>query len=102
MVLSSPSAQSRLFAFGVIPAAASPAACVSVLKEMNNTGSDVMKGIILGTTGLNGAGLDCAEKMDPVYQHLEKTGGVLFIHPHYGIKGEDMSAYGHSLELALG
>ena len=40
--------------------------------------------------------------MEPIYQELEKNQLILFVHPHYGISGENLSKYGHSLELALG
>jgi predicted TIM-barrel fold metal-dependent hydrolase len=61
-----------------------------------------LKGIILGTRG-RGGGLD-HEDLDPVWAALEKSGLVVFLHPHYGV---DVEAWGekdngHVLPLALG
>ncbi|CAD7955308.1 unnamed protein product [Amoebophrya sp. A25] len=94
-------AASRLYGFGILPTTAGGVACA---EEVRSHLSQLphLRGVILGTTGVLGRGLDCAAEMDPVYAELEKSGLVLFIHPHYGLRGEDMSQYGHSLELALG
>lgn len=61
-----------------------------------------LRGVIMGTKGI-GSGLD-DPAMDPVWEAIEKSGLVVFLHPHYGVEA---SAYGdqnngHVLPLALG
>jgi len=90
-----------LYAFGVLPSAASPvSAWIETLKHISQLSH--IKGVILGTKGL-GKGLD-DPNLDPIWSELEKYKLMAFIHPHYGI-GKD--AYGelengHVLPLALG
>ena len=89
--------ENRLFGYGVLPMndvnfGKNEIKNISMLKNL--------KGIILGTSGY-GKGLD-DPNMDIIYEEIEKNNLVLFIHPHYGIKGENLSKYGHSLELSLG
>jgi len=87
----------RLFGYGVLP-----------MNDINLGKNEIknisklqkLKGIILSTSGY-GKGLD-DPNMDIIYEEIEKNDLVLFIHPHYGIKGENLSKYGHSLELSLG
>ena len=61
-----------------------------------------LRGIILGTRGI-GKGLD-DERLEPVWEALEKAGLVVFLHPHYGVdpKAFGEKEYGHVLPLALG
>ncbi|KAK5239346.1 hypothetical protein LTR16_012049, partial [Cryomyces antarcticus] len=58
----------------------------------------------MGTSGV-GSGLD-DPALDPIYEALEKTGQLVFLHPHYGLPnsvyGPRASDYGHVLPLALG
>ncbi|KAF5384733.1 hypothetical protein D9757_006239 [Collybiopsis confluens] len=61
-----------------------------------------LKGVIMGTKGI-GKGID-DDALDPVWEAIEKTGLIVFLHPHYGV---DSSAWGekengHVLSLALG
>lgn len=105
----------RLSGFSILPTTAGGDACAAevvrsagvTVKNAAAGGAEVpntfrpLRGVILGTSGVKGLGLDSLE-MEPVYAALEKTKMVLFIHPHYGLRGEDLSKYGHSLELALG
>jgi aminocarboxymuconate-semialdehyde decarboxylase len=59
-------------------------------------------GIIMGTKGL-GKGLD-DEALEPVWEALQKSNLVIFIHPHYGVDSKAFGdrANGHVLPLALG
>jgi predicted TIM-barrel fold metal-dependent hydrolase len=59
-----------------------------------------MRGAAIGTTGA-GHGLD-DPSMDVVWEAAERTGLMIFVHPHYGLGGESMRGYGHGMLLALG
>lgn len=59
-----------------------------------------MRGAAMGTTGA-GLGLD-DPAMDLVWEAAERTGLMVFIHPHYGLGVESMRGYGHGMLLALG
>ncbi|KAL1987410.1 hypothetical protein VTN96DRAFT_3792 [Rasamsonia emersonii] len=95
----------KLFFFGVLPLSAPDASIVAAeiarLKTLPH-----MRGVIMGTSGL-GQGLDDSA-LDPVWQALQDTDTLLFLHPHYGLPdeafgGADVTArYGHVLPLALG
>lgn len=92
----------RLFGFGTLPLSGGAdvvEAEVQRLKTLHH-----MRGVIIGTTGL-GIGLDDAS-MDPIWQALESSDTLIFIHPHYGLPadvyGPRASQYGHVLPLALG
>jgi len=56
----------------------------------------------MGTQGL-GRGLD-DEKLEPVWGEIEKSGLVVFLHPHYGVPSSVWGGKGngHVLPLALG
>lgn len=56
----------------------------------------------MGTHGL-GRGLD-DEALEPVWKEIEKTGLVVFLHPHYGVPSSMWGERdnGHVLPLALG
>tara|TARA_B100001105_G_C22361842_1_gene430708 strand:- start:220 stop:1311 length:1092 start_codon:yes stop_codon:yes gene_type:complete len=87
----------RLYGYGILPMNS----ITSGLNELKNISKlEHLRGIIIGTSGY-GKGLDDIN-MEPIYQELEKNQLILFVHPHYGISGENLSKYGHSLELALG
>ncbi|KAJ7904719.1 amidohydrolase 2 [Mycena olivaceomarginata] len=90
----------RLYGFGLLPLV--PEISTSALLEAIEQISKLphLKGIILGTRG-RGSGLD-HEDLDPVWAALEKSGLVVFLHPHYGV---DVEAWGekdngHVLPLA--
>lgn len=94
-----------LFAFGALPLSAPDASIVAAeiarLKTLPH-----MRGVIMGTSGL-GKGLDDSA-LDPVWQALQDTETLLFLHPHYGLPDEAFGGadvvdrYGHVLPLALG
>ncbi|KAJ7368509.1 amidohydrolase 2 [Mycena albidolilacea] len=92
----------RLYGFGLLPLVPeiSTAALLEAIEQISKLSH--LKGIIMGTRGL-GKGLD-SEDLDPVWAALEKSGLVVFLHPHYGV---DVEAWGekdngHVLPLALG
>ena len=92
----------RLYGFGLLPLVpgASTESLLSTVEQI--AGLPHLKGIIMGTRGI-GKGLD-DDALDPVWAALEKTGLVVFLHPHYGV---DKNAWGerengHVLPLALG
>ncbi|PYI08999.1 2-amino-3-carboxymuconate-6-semialdehyde decarboxylase [Aspergillus sclerotiicarbonarius CBS 121057] len=94
-----------LFAFGALPLSApSPDIVVNEIKRLKTLPH--LRGVIMGTTGL-GNGLD-DNRLDPVWEALQDTGSMLFLHPHYGLPDEAfggpevISRYGHVLPLALG
>jgi predicted TIM-barrel fold metal-dependent hydrolase len=92
----------RLFAFGALPMSASVEEIVDEVKRLATL--KYMRGVVMGTSGL-GSGLD-DERLDKVYEALEETGQVVFLHPHYGLPkevfGPRQSEYGLVLPLALG
>jgi predicted TIM-barrel fold metal-dependent hydrolase len=59
-----------------------------------------LRGVAIGTTGA-GLGLD-DPAMDAVWAAAERTGQMIFVHPHYGLGNEHMRGYGHGMALALG
>ncbi len=94
----------KLFAFGTLPLSASAEdSCAEVnrLKTLHH-----IRGIIMGTTGL-GLGLD-DQALNPIWQALQDTGTMVFLHPHYGLPDtafggpEVVARSGHVLPLALG
>lgn len=92
----------RLYAFGTLPLSGSAEDVskeVRRLKTMRH-----MRGIIIGTSGL-GNGLDDSS-LDPIWQAIESTETLVFLHPHYGLPkevyGPRAGEYGHVLPLALG
>ncbi|KAF1948444.1 uracil-5-carboxylate decarboxylase [Byssothecium circinans] len=92
----------RLYAFGTLPLSADTATIVGEVERLK--GLRYMRGVIMGTSGL-GQGLD-DPALDPVYAALERTGQVIFLHPHYGLPAEVYGPrggeYGHVLPLAMG
>ena len=93
----------KIFAFGTLPLSAPIADIVEEVKRLSRL-EDIIKGIILGTSGL-GKGLDDKE-LDPVWEALEQTGQLIFLHPHYGLPasvfGPQLAASGHVLPLSMG
>ncbi|PSK51924.1 2-amino-3-carboxymuconate-6-semialdehyde decarboxylase [Elsinoe australis] len=92
----------RLFAFGTLPLSAPAEEIVAEVERLATM--KFMRGVIIGTSGL-GQGLD-DPALDPVWEALQRTGQVVFLHPHYGLPtslyGPRASEYGHVLPLALG
>ncbi|KAJ5587399.1 2-amino-3-carboxymuconate-6-semialdehyde decarboxylase [Penicillium hispanicum] len=94
-----------LFAFGALPlSASSPSAIVAEIKRLKTLPH--IRGVIMGTSGL-GDGLD-DPRLDPIWEALQDTQQLIFLHPHYGLPNEAFggseitSRYGHVLPLALG
>ncbi|MCJ1258448.1 hypothetical protein MMC24_006281 [Lignoscripta atroalba] len=94
--------QGRLYAFGTLPLSAPIAGIVAEVKRLGTLPH--IKGIILGTTGL-GSGLD-DPALDPVWEALEESQFLVFVHPHYGLPAEvfgpRQEESGHVLPLSLG
>ena len=93
----------RLNAFGALPLTA-PSDAIVVGEIRRLRALPMMKGVIMGTSGL-GSGMD-DERLSAIWQALEKTDTVLFLHPHYGLPndvfGPRGAEYGHVLPLSLG
>ncbi|KAL4802228.1 hypothetical protein BDV18DRAFT_147089 [Aspergillus unguis] len=94
-----------LFAMGALPLSAPGTGdVVDEIKRLKTLPH--LRGVIMGTSGL-GKGLDDA-RLDPVWEALQDTDTLMFLHPHYGLPdeafgGPDVTArYGHVLPLALG
>ena len=94
-----------LYAFGTLPLSApDPTTIVNEIKRLKTLPH--LRGVIMGTSGL-GKGLD-DRRLDPVWEALQETHSLLFLHPHYGLPEEAfggpeaISRYGHVLPLALG
>ncbi|KAL4973145.1 hypothetical protein BDW66DRAFT_168837 [Aspergillus desertorum] len=94
-----------LFAMGALPLSAPcPELVVAEIKRLKTL--EHLRGVIMGTSGL-GKGLDDA-RLDPVWEALQETDTLLFLHPHYGLPDEAFGGpeatgrYGHVLPLALG
>lgn len=94
-----------LFAFGTLPLTApNPQNIANEITRLKSLPH--LRGVIMGTTGL-GRGLD-DDRLDPIWDALQTTQSLLFLHPHYGLPGEAfggsdaVSRYGHVLPLALG
>jgi predicted TIM-barrel fold metal-dependent hydrolase len=92
----------RLFAFGTLPLSAPVHEVVEEVRRLR--GRPYCRGIVMGTSGL-GEGLDDA-RLDPIWEALEESGMVVFLHPHYGLPadvfGPRRADYGHVLPLAMG
>ncbi|KAJ7129462.1 amidohydrolase 2 [Mycena epipterygia] len=92
----------RLYGFGLLPLVPeiSTASLLETIEQISKLPH--LKGIIMGSRGI-GKGLD-DEALDPVWAALEKSGLVVFLHPHYGVdeKAWGDKDNGHVLPLALG
>ncbi|KAL8835947.1 MAG: hypothetical protein Q9176_006631 [Flavoplaca citrina] len=94
--------EKRIYAFATLPLSASPD---DVADEIYRLCSLLfIKGTIFSTTGL-GSGLD-DPALDLIWNALEDTQTLIFLHPHYGLPNEVYGPrnadYGHVLPLALG
>ncbi|KAL4988530.1 hypothetical protein BDW68DRAFT_158886 [Aspergillus falconensis] len=94
-----------LFAMGALPLSAPTSEpVVAEIKRLKTL--EHLRGVIMGTSGL-GKGLD-DPRLDPVWQALQETDTLMFLHPHYGLPDEAFGGpeatgrYGHVLPLALG
>jgi len=107
-LVGSPSGQ-KLYAFATLPVTAAVPAVVAEIHRVRALRH--VRGVILSTAGLRGAGLADA-RMDAVWDALSETQTLVFLHPHYGLP--DAAYYGtgtgtaagsdsgHVLPLALG
>ncbi|KAI8088677.1 uncharacterized protein BX664DRAFT_331098 [Halteromyces radiatus] len=97
----------RLYSFGVLPLNSVKASIDEV--QRISTSLKSMRGVIMGTHGCGGKGLDFPELI-PLFQTIADNDQFIFLHPHYGIpiNKEDDSLQtsgnnkGHALQLALG
>lgn len=91
-----------LYGFGLLPLVPD-IPIPSVLEAIKQIGTlPHISGIIMGTRGV-GNGLDDVA-LEPVWEALQETKLVIFIHPHYGVDSKSFGdmANGHVLPLALG
>lgn len=88
--------QNRLYGMGLLPRDS-----VLAARELERIAAlPHLRGAAIGTTGA-GKGLD-DPAMDAVWAAAERTGAMIFVHPHYGLGTEHMRGYGHGMLLALG
>ena len=91
-----------IYGFGLLPLVhgISVPSVLDVIKQIDTLPH--ISGIIMGTRGV-GSGLD-DEILEPVWEALQETNLVVFIHPHYGVDSKSFGdkANGHVLPLALG
>lgn len=91
-----------IYGFGLLPLVPgiSISSVLETIRQINTLPH--ISGIILGTRGL-GNGLD-DETLELVWQALQQTKLIVFIHPHYGVDSNSFGkmANGHVLPLALG
>ena len=94
--------EGRLYAFGTLPLSARVSNICNAINLLDDLTH--FKGVIMGTSGL-GQGLD-DPALDSVYQALQDSQMLVFLHPHYGLPssvfGPKASESGHVLPLALG
>ncbi|KAL9611959.1 MAG: hypothetical protein Q9204_008986 [Flavoplaca sp. TL-2023a] len=94
--------ENRLCAFATLPLSASPDDVAEEIYRLYSL--FFIEGTIFSTTGL-GSGLD-DPALDPIWDALEDTQTLIFLHPHYGllneVYGPRNAGYGHVLPLALG
>lgn len=92
----------KLYAFAALPVSAHSSEVVAEIERLQRL--SYIRGIILGTTGL-GTGLD-DPALEPIWEKLETTKRLVFLHPHYGLPAEVFGPraqrYGHVLPLSLG
>ena len=92
----------RLYGFGALPLSGGASTVVEEVKRLKTLKH--MRGVIMGTSGF-GNGLD-DPALDPVYDTLQETKTLIFLHPHYGLPpdvfGPRANESGHVMPLALG
>jgi predicted TIM-barrel fold metal-dependent hydrolase len=86
----------RIYGMGLLPR--DPALAAAELARIGALAH--LRGAVIGSTGA-GLGLD-DPAMDVVWAGAERTGQMIFVHPHYGLGNEHMRGYGHGMALALG
>jgi aminocarboxymuconate-semialdehyde decarboxylase len=100
--LSSNSSLRRLFGFGLLPLVPSiqTSSILDTIQQISSLPN--LKGVIMGTKGI-GKGLD-DDALEPIWEAIENSGLVIFLHPHYGVDGKAWGEKdnGHVLPLALG
>lgn len=83
--------------FGVLPSM-DVNLCIAEIQRISHLSH--LKGVILSSMGLgNGLG---DKEMFPIWEALQQTNLIAFLHPHYGLGNEAYKGTGHSLSLALG
>jgi len=87
----------RLYGLGLLPVC-DPSAAAAELQRIAQLPH--LRGAVIGTTGA-GRGLD-DPMLDPIWAAAERSGLMIFVHPHYGLGNEALAGYGHALPLALG
>lgn len=86
----------RFFGLGILPTR-DPQAAAAELRRI--AGQPHLRGAIINTKGA-GRGLD-DPALDPMWAEAERTGAMLFVHPHYGIGNEVLEGFGHATLLAF-
>jgi len=86
----------RIYGMGLLPR--DPALAAAELARI--AALPHLRGATIGSTGA-GQGLD-DPTMGTVWAAAERTGQMIFVHPHYGVGNDHMRGYGHGMALALG
>lgn len=100
-------APKRLYAFGVLPLSNVQASIQEVQAIASSSSLTSMRGVIMGTHGCAGRGLD-DPALIPLFQAIADNNLLIFLHPHYGIpintgtSSTTGTEKGHALQLALG
>jgi aminocarboxymuconate-semialdehyde decarboxylase len=87
----------RLYGMGLLPVR-DPGAAAAELERI--AALPHLRGAVIGTIGA-GRGLD-DPAMDVLWAAAERSGMMIFVHPHYGLGNEALAGYGHAMPLALG
>jgi predicted TIM-barrel fold metal-dependent hydrolase len=86
----------RLYGLGALPTR-DPQAAARELDRLARLPH--LRGAIVNTRG-TGQGLD-DPALDPMWAAAERTGAMLFVHPHYGLGNEALGGFGHATILAF-
>ena len=86
----------RLYGLGMLPTR-DPAGCAGDVDRI--AALPHLRGAIINTRGV-GEGLG-DPALDPLWQAAERTGAMLFVHPHYGLGNEALQGFGHATLLAF-
>jgi aminocarboxymuconate-semialdehyde decarboxylase len=87
----------RFLALGVLPFGDPPAAAAELQRI---AGLPHLRGAAMGSLGA-GKGLD-DPSLDVVWEQSERSGSMLFLHPHYGSGTEGLGRYGVAPLLGMG
>ncbi|KAI9491935.1 hypothetical protein BDB00DRAFT_789085 [Zychaea mexicana] len=95
-----PITQGRLYGMGTLPLSSVKG---SVAEVEHIASLPRMRGVIMGTFGCGGKGLD-DPALVPLFEAIAKHNLTIFLHPHYGVNlpASGNTDAGHSLALALG